>query len=162
MWLGRSAARECYAAPVPPDAPSLVFAYAALQRRIVQAFLAHYQPADRDSFSDVPPGTFVVDGETWRQHRHGLGVSFVHPRLGLVNAHVGLAAHPGAVDQGRLVDYLQSQGVKTLQLEEVAFQVSHTAMNALLRRMQEAGTMRRLDCCLPDEDHYEPTPRCEA
>ncbi len=140
----------CETLPAPSsrrtgDARELVRAFAALQRKLVSAFLAHYQPSDRERFLGVPPGLFFVEGHEWKQHRHGAGVRFMHVQLGHVDAHVDLATHPGAVDAFRLSEYLASIDVGWVELDGSTYEVEHRDMERLIAALAEGGVLRPVE-----------------
>jgi hypothetical protein len=132
------------------DAREAVRSFDALQRSLVEAFLAHYQPVDREFFRGVAPGLFFVEGHEWEQRRHGAGVSFTHVQLGHVNAHVHLAARPGAIDAWRLYLYFESVGVAQVELDGTIYDVGHRPMRRLLDALEAEGMLRRVD--LPSGD----------
>lgn len=93
--------------------------YKRLQVRLVADFLVDVRPSDLEFFHDVAPrGELESGGERWEWSRHGAGVEFTRTKDGVVvDAHVGLAEVPEAIDGWRLSTYLESLGVESVDVE---------------------------------------------
>ena len=124
------------------NAAPVVLEFCDLQRRLVERFLEDVRPKDVERFSDVErTGTLRVGSQQWTYTRHGAGISFESPGM-TVDAHVGLALFPSAIDGWRLLQYLESIGVTTLTFEgESAAADDEESLERLLARMERAGIL---------------------
>jgi hypothetical protein len=124
------------------NAAPVVLEFCDLQRRLVERFLEDVRPNDLERFSDVErTGTLRVGAQQWSYTRHGAGVSFEIQGT-TVDAHVGLALFPSAVDGWRLHQYLESIGVATLTFEgEHVAADDEKSLERLLERMEQAGIL---------------------
>jgi hypothetical protein len=125
------------------DALELLRDFSALQERLVQAFIRTVAPKDMEYFRDVVDGHLTVEGEIWRHQRHGRGVRFVCDDGRVVDVHVGMAQHPAGVTSWRLLQYLDSIGVKEIVFGEKTYAAEdEAALDKLLEQMRLAGGVR--------------------
>lgn len=124
------------------SAAPVVFQFCDLQRRLVERFLEVLRPNDLERFSDVErTGTLRVGSQYWSYTRHGAGISFETPET-TVDAHIGLAVFPNAIDGWRLLQYLESIGVTSLTFEgEAVAADDEKALERLLEKMEQAGIL---------------------
>src|SRR5438132_540026 len=94
------------------DAADVVREFIVEQASLVRHFMSQFSPKDTLRFRDAPNGTFVLNGVSWNHRRHGSGVVFTNSGGVVINAHVAMAAHPAAVDGGRLFEYAESRGIR--------------------------------------------------
>lgn len=134
------------------DAVPVVLEFCDLQRRLVERFLEDVHSNDLERFSDIQrTGTLRVGAQQWSYTRHGAGVSFEMPGT-TVDAHVGLALFPDAVDGWRLLQYIESIGVATLTFAgELIAADDEKSLERLLERMEQAGILEAV--------HLEPSMR---
>ena len=115
--------------------------YASLQGRLVRQLLCRYQPTDLERFRDLPNGELFVDQVVWSHVRHGAGVRFQNKDGVQVNAHVGMATHPEALDRGRLYEFLESRSIASVTFADVTFATSMLEIDRLLRTMKAYGVL---------------------
>lgn len=124
-------------------AERVVEAFSRLQRGLVAQLLATACPTDREYFKDLPDGAMEFEGKTWSYRRHGAGVTFRSADGAAVNAHVGLADYPGAIDAWRIYVYLDSVGVQEMMYRGESFAIDGEPNVArMLKKMAAAGTLR--------------------
>lgn len=127
------------------NASQIVLRYCKLQRQLVERFREDLQPRDLDYFSDVARnGSLQLGSQTWQYARHGAGVAFESPAA-VVDAHVGLATFPDAVDGWRLLLYLESAGTRAITFGgETAMAGDEEELERLLERMTRAGILEEV------------------
>jgi len=147
------------------NAASVVLEFCDLQCRLVERFLEDVRPNDVERFSDIErTGTLRVGSKEWNYTRHGAGILFEIPGT-TVDAHVGLALFPSAIDGWRLLQYLESIGVDNLTFEgESVATDDEKALECLLERMAQVGILEavqlqpptRLFCPSQNRGRYAP------
>jgi hypothetical protein len=127
------------------DAVIIIWKYSELQKDLVQRLLVSYRPKDLEFFRDISDGRIECRGTWWTHRRHGAGVKFLSATTDVVDAHVGMAAHPNAVDAWRLLEYFESQGVSEVEFMGKEYAADDEgALEDLLRQMTRAGKLKEV------------------
>lgn len=144
--LFRIAKRTCAAEP-------LLAGFSHLQQTLASALVARLHPQPLEPYRHIGSGELVVAGTHWTYTRHGIGVTF-RSSTETINAHVGLARYPGAIDCWRLYEYLCSLAIAHVTYGGELFSVEEEPLRRLLSKMAAAGYLRG-----PTEQFklYEPT-----
>lgn len=144
--LFRIAKRTCVAEP-------LLAGFSRQQQALASALVARLYPRPLEPYRHIGSGELVVAGTHWSYTRHGLGVTF-RSATETINAHVGLARHPGAIDCWRLYEYFRSLAIVHLTYGGELFSAEEQPLRCLLSKMAAAGHLRG-----PTEQFklYEPT-----
>ena len=131
-------------------AAEVVLRYCELQRQVVEHFLKEFRPKDLERFADVErQGVLRVGDEAWQYTRHGAGVLFQNRGV-VIDAHVGMAIFPDALDGWRLVQYLESAGVATLSFEGKGVAADNEkALGYLLAEMVKIGLLEEVHLLPP-------------
>lgn len=118
--------------------------YVALQERLCGALFHEYPVADRVLLTDLPRrGLLRVDSDEWEFVRHGAGVRFFC-RLSkeTVDVHVEPVACPGGVDAWRLILYLESRGIRTVECNGERFNAtSEPSLEEMLKVLCREGLL---------------------
>lgn len=124
------------------DAEQVVLEFCNLQHRLVGRFLQDVCPKDLERFSDVERiGTLRIGSQEWKYTRHGAGILFEIPGA-VVDAHIGLALFPNAIDGWRLLQYLESIGVSSVAFDGAAVAANdEEGLERLLEKMEHAGIL---------------------
>jgi pretoxin HINT domain-containing protein/uncharacterized protein DUF6896/ParB-like nuclease family protein len=132
--------------------------FSRLQSGLVTCLLATARPLDREYFKDLSDGSMDFDGKTWSYRRHGAGVTFRSTGGVTVNAHVGMADYPAAVDAWRMFVYLDSLGVQEIAYRGELFVVDgERDVERMLKKMAAAGALRVMkDKRHPSRSYYFP------
>jgi hypothetical protein len=131
------------------DIHVLVSRYAAVQNRLIRAFLDQCKPRDLDRFRDVAPGLLELEGAEWNYSRHGGGILFVSEQGIRVNAHAALVQFPEGFDGGRLFEYLESLEFDSVYLGMSVYQAGKRELDALLIELAKAGFVRQFQSVAP-------------
>ena len=100
-------------------------------------------PQDTEYFKDVADGRLSVQGEEWSYNRHGRGVRFTCRDGRVVDVHIGMSRQPAGITAWRLLQYLDSLGVREVLFEEMRYASEEEAdLERLLVRMQGTGVVR--------------------
>lgn len=127
------------------DAIEVVRAYSRMQAALVRVW-ADAVLSDRTTFRSTPQrGVIEHAGKRWEFTRHGAGVRFISSDA-VVDPHVEITTEPTAVDGWRLWQFCDSRGIEALTFESERFDATdHCALEALLRRLNAAGHVRRAE-----------------
>jgi hypothetical protein len=118
--------------------------YVSLQKRLCEALFGRYPIEDVMLLTDLPKwGSLHVGDELWEFKRHGTGVCFIRvPTNEVVDAHTGPVAHPDWVDAWRLVQYLESKGIETVNYGAKNFDATkEESLDEMLQRLCNDGVL---------------------
>jgi hypothetical protein len=123
---------------------SMLRDYAALQERLCEALFDRYPVDDATLLTDLPKrGSLPLGDELWEFERHGTGVCFTRvPTNEIVDVHADPVAHPGGIDAWRLVQYLESKGIETVNYGATKFDATkEKSLDEMLQRLCSGGVL---------------------
>lgn len=139
-------------------AKQLLREYAILQERLCDALFEQYPVDDVNLLTDLPKrGQLPLGDELWEFERHGSGVCFTHVSTkAIADAHTSPVACPAGIDAWRLIQYLESKGIKKLTHGSTEFAV--TSEKLLERMLEQLSREGLLDVADPKRRMYSLPP----
>ena len=116
--------------------------FISIQRALLSRISSHID-LDDQHFNNLRPGELFLEGESWRYHGHGAGLTFECGR-NTINVHV-MPRLVEAVDSWRLSIYLDAQDIRLVEYSGEPQEVDDEAkVSNLLERMTQEGKLIRI------------------